>query len=346
MTLLSKDELRRRLRKARASLSPSVRARKSAEIVHRIRTHPAYRSALHPTLYYPIGAEVDLRPLLDERLSAGLEILLPVVREGEGLEFHRVSGSLSALRRSGQGVPEPIVESSTRIDPSEIDLVVAPGVGFDPAGNRLGQGGRYYDRFLESLSESVRRLGVAFECQMAESIPTDAWDRPMHEVLTERTEYSTRSVEFLSDSIGETHRMAALASRVLSPPEVVRLTGSLGAGKTEWVRGLARALGWTGRVRSPSFSLENVYELHEATLYHLDGYRLTDPSSLDRDWFEEILEDPRGIVLIEWPDRFGESVPRFAPELHLERLENEKRRIVWTSHETRHALGDAAAGGL
>lgn len=346
MTLLSKDELRRRLRKARASLSPPVRARKSAEVVNRIRNHPAYQSARYPALYYPIGSEVDLLPLIEERMNAALHVLLPVVREGEGLEFHQVSAPLSDLRRSRHGVPEPTPDSTTHVPPAQIDLVLAPGVGFDPAGNRLGQGGGYYDRFLDSLPVGVPRLGVAFDCQVAESIPTDAWDRPVNEVLTERTRYSTRTVEFHSGSIEETHRMAALASRILSPPEVVRLTGSLGAGKTEWVRGLAHALGWTGRVRSPSFSLENVYELPEVTLYHLDGYRLTDPSGLDRDWFEEILEDPRGIVLIEWPDRFGESVPRFAPDLHIDRLENEKRRIVWTSQETRHALGDSVNAEL
>ena len=94
---------------------------------------------------------------------------------------------------------------------------------------------------------------------------------------------------------------------------VVYLTGDLGAGKTTLTRGLLRSLGVTGAVRSPTYTLVEVYELGGAmTAVHLDLYRLNDPAELHnlglREW-------ARGghLWLIEWPERGGELLP--APDL-------------------------------
>ncbi len=88
----------------------------------------------------------------------------------------------------------------------------------------------------------------------------------------------------------------------------VYLTGDLGAGKTTLTRGLLRALGVTGTVRSPTYTLVEIYELDAVTALHLDLYRLSDPGELHnlglREW-------ARGghLWLIEWPERGGELLP-------------------------------------
>jgi len=245
---------------------------------------------------------------------------------------------LEELKPSALGILEPADNPETEVLPQDIDLLVVPGLGFDPEGNRLGQGGGYFDRFLAGMRSSVPKLALAFDCQVLPSIPASPGDRRIDEVLTESTSYRKSSFKTVSRSVEETHRFASKLAARLEAPLVLRLSGELGAGKTEWVRGFALALGWGGRVRSPSFSLENVYGLSSGTLYHLDGYRLTHPSNLDLDRFEEILEDPEGLVFIEWPERFGESVPPFAPELHLERSPDGTRELTWISYETRHAF--------
>jgi tRNA threonylcarbamoyladenosine biosynthesis protein TsaE len=89
---------------------------------------------------------------------------------------------------------------------------------------------------------------------------------------------------------------------------VVYLTGDLGAGKTTLTRGLLRSLGVTGAVRSPTYTLVEIYELGALTALHLDLYRLTDPAELDnlglREW-------ARGghLWLVEWPERGAGRLP-------------------------------------
>lgn len=89
---------------------------------------------------------------------------------------------------------------------------------------------------------------------------------------------------------------------------VVYLTGDLGAGKTTLSRGLLRSLGVTGAVRSPTYTLVELYELDAVTAVHLDLYRLSDPAELHnlglREW-------ARGgyLWLVEWPERGGELLP-------------------------------------
>ncbi|MCA9432713.1 MAG: 5-formyltetrahydrofolate cyclo-ligase [Candidatus Omnitrophica bacterium] len=334
-----KNDLRRLLRERRKSLSTSLREKKSGEIAQTLLSHPAYRQARTLAVTYPVGSEVDLLPLIQQRLSNNEPVCLPRTLDRGRMEFHRVGTSLEELKPSKLGIPEPADNPETLIPPEEIDLLIVPGVGFDPKGNRLGQGGGFFDRYLPRLPERTPRLAVAFEIQIVPSIPSGPHDLPVQEVLTERTIYRYEKFEGVSGSVEETHAFAMRLAGLLEAPSVVRLSGELGAGKTEWVRGFAKALGWDGRVRSPSFSLENVYSVEGMTLYHLDGYRLTHPSHLDLDWFEEILEDPNGIVLLEWPDRFGESVPFSAPELFMERLEDDRRRMTWVSFEKRHNLG-------
>lgn len=109
--------------------------------------------------------------------------------------------------------------------------------------------------------------------------------------------------------------------------EIFLLKGDLGAGKTEWVKGFAQTLGYSGEVTSPTFSLSHEYPGSSLTLYHWDLYRLdsaTDWDSLD---LYDHLRDPHGVTLVEWPERFPHPWPPGAITVTLSILENETRRI-------------------
>lgn len=136
-----------------------------------------YRAAERVMLYYPLWDEVDCRPLFESALAAGKRVILPTV---VGDDIVPVEITAETEWRVGEfGIKEPV---AGRYD-GEIDLIVIPGMAFDGEGNRLGRGKGYYDRFLE-LHPGAYRLGLCFDFQMIESVPTEPFDRKMDEVIT------------------------------------------------------------------------------------------------------------------------------------------------------------------
>src|SRR3954466_4946049 len=100
---------------------------------------------------------------------------------------------------------------------------------------------------------------------------------------------------------------ARLASGVV-PGRVLHLSGDLGAGKTTLVRGLLRALGYSGRVKSPTYTLVELYPLSRLNLYHFDFYRFEDRTEWLNSGFREYF-NPDAACLVEWPERAGALLP-------------------------------------
>jgi tRNA threonylcarbamoyladenosine biosynthesis protein TsaE len=107
---------------------------------------------------------------------------------------------------------------------------------------------------------------------------------------------------------------APLASACRETCLTVHLSGPLGAGKTTLARGLLRGLGHAGRVRSPTFTLLEPYELATCNVIHLDLYRLADPGELEYLGLVDLLS-PGSLVLVEWAERGGDRLP--PPDLRI-----------------------------
>ncbi len=123
----------------------------------------------------------------------------------------------------------------------------------------------------------------------------------------------TRSLPAEADTLAMGH---ALASCV-TPGMVIYLIGELGAGKTTLVRGLLRELGYTGKVKSPTFTLVEVYEISRLYLYHFDFYRFSDPRELGEAGFREYF-NPQSVCLVEWPERSNRAAGLPAADLRVE----------------------------
>ena len=137
--------------------------------------------------------------------------------------------------------------------------------------------------------------------------------------------------QIVSASPTETRALARRLSQCLVSGDVLLLQGDLGAGKTEFVKGLAEGLQVTELVTSPTFTLLNVY--HGAMpLYHFDLYRLDDAEELDNIGFAEFLGGD-GVAVVEWPDRFPTEMP---PEhLHVELLPGANEQEIFVRIEAR-----------
>jgi tRNA threonylcarbamoyladenosine biosynthesis protein TsaE len=130
-----------------------------------------------------------------------------------------------------------------------------------------------------------------------------------------------------SDSVAETEAVAADLARTLRGGECVALHGDLGAGKTQFVRGLVRGLGGNPRaVSSPTFVLLNVYETARLTVYHLDAYRVTGAEDFEAVGFTELLEQG-GVVVVEWAARVKELLPEERINITISPLGEHRRRI-------------------
>jgi tRNA threonylcarbamoyladenosine biosynthesis protein TsaE len=111
---------------------------------------------------------------------------------------------------------------------------------------------------------------------------------------------------------------------------VVGLQGDLGSGKTTLVQGVAKALGVTKLITSPTFVIEKVYKLYEQKfdhLVHIDAYRLENGDELTHLGWKELVENPKNLIFVEWPERVRDVMPGNTVEI-LFTFVNENTRAI------------------
>ncbi|MBO6574528.1 MAG: tRNA (adenosine(37)-N6)-threonylcarbamoyltransferase complex ATPase subunit type 1 TsaE [Rhodothermales bacterium] len=131
-----------------------------------------------------------------------------------------------------------------------------------------------------------------------------------------------------SDSTERTRQIGADFAARLEPGSVVALQGDLGAGKTEFVRGMVSALGGdAASVSSPTFTIAQEYLVDDGVVIHVDAYRVEDPREFVEMGMEEYL-DTAHLVAVEWPDRMAGMLPPDAVAVHIEHQGGGKRSIT------------------
>ena len=185
-----KDLLRKRLVEKRMALSSTEVQRASLSVAERIRTLSEWKNAWAVLLYWPIKNEIDTRPLLIELWERGAVALLPRCRPDQPgfmdlcactCEDDLVEGSFNIME------PAACCPTSEESGESFIpDLALVPAVAFDAHGYRLGFGGGYYDRLLARPEmDDTLTIGLCYDFQRLDSLPTNAWDEPVQAVCTE-----------------------------------------------------------------------------------------------------------------------------------------------------------------
>lgn len=179
---MDKAEWRRRFRIALNGLSKAQREESSARARDLLRRQAAWQRAGAILFYAPLAAEVDLLPLFDEALQAGKTAALPgFVSETGTYQAFEVSHLMRDCAPGKFGISEPASHCKP-ISLNRLDLALAPGLGFDVSGRRLGRGQGFYDRLLAGIAGA--KCGVAFDQQIAEQIPAAGHDVSMNFILT------------------------------------------------------------------------------------------------------------------------------------------------------------------
>lgn len=136
--------------------------------------------------------------------------------------------------------------------------------------------------------------------------------------------------EHISGSVEETEAVAAELAGSLTGGQCLTLCGDLGAGKTQFVRGLVRGLGGNARaVSSPTYILLNVYDTGRLPVYHLDAYRVCGAEDFEAIGFTELLEQG-SVVLVEWAERVWSLLPPDRIEVRITALGQDSRQIEIT----------------
>jgi len=124
-----------------------------------------------------------------------------------------------------------------------------------------------------------------------------------------------------------TERLGAALASGIAPGRVLHLRGELGAGKTTLARGLLRALGYAGRIKSPTYAVVEPYSVSSLNLYHFDFYRFTD----ETEWMNSGFRDyfgPDSVCIVEWPERAGPLLPPPDLDVKLEIAGEARRALV------------------
>lgn len=172
----SKSDWRRQLLAARSAIPAEVRKDHERAIVERARRLRCFERAASVLGYDAIGAEVDPSGLMAWAGRHGADVFTPTVTATDaGALWATWPAADAASMRSLDALRYPIV-------------VIAPGVGYDGRGNRLGRGQGFYDRVLALLQarDATTVVAPAFECQLVSQLPVDPWDRRVDTIVTER----------------------------------------------------------------------------------------------------------------------------------------------------------------
>jgi tRNA threonylcarbamoyladenosine biosynthesis protein TsaE len=133
---------------------------------------------------------------------------------------------------------------------------------------------------------------------------------------------------FISVSASETKAAGTRLAEKIQAGDVLALIGDLGAGKTQFVKGLAKGLGSTAVVTSPTFTLVHEYQGNRLPIYHFDFYRIESLAALWAIGFDEIVFGD-GVSVIEWADRFVDAIPPRARWIKFEIVSDDQRRILF-----------------
>ena len=184
----TRQQLRKQTRERRRQLTPAQQTLAARDLLEHCKQATSLLDAQHIALYLANDGELNTMPVIEWLWQQGKDVYLPVLHpfcKGHLLFLHYTPTTRMTTNR--YGIQEPALDIRLVKPVPELDVICTPLVAFDNTGQRLGMGGGYYDRTLSlwhSEQRGPRPVGLAHDCQQVDSLPFEAWDVPLPEIIT------------------------------------------------------------------------------------------------------------------------------------------------------------------
>lgn len=183
---MDKKECRRKLLSLRNALGENEADAKSKAICRRLKEFQGFS---HVMVYLATGRECDVSAYISDLMEQHCSVYVPVCTGKGIMEASLLLDPQKDLEVGTFGIMAPKKEAWRFVDPSILDAVIVPGVGFDRNGARLGFGGGFYDRYLPRTREACLKIAVCYELQLLDNVYPEAHDFPMDYMITEESAY-------------------------------------------------------------------------------------------------------------------------------------------------------------
>ena len=181
-----KAQIRKDVRAKRRLLDEKQIAESSKKVCEKISGTEDFKKAELMLVYMPARNELDVNYITQEARSLGKRTAFPFCIEDGGLRLF-VPDTPDCFVKGSYGILEPDISRSKEVEAADLDLIIVPAIAFTKEGNRLGQGGGYYDRLLKK-TEAVT-IGVGYDFQLFEELPVEPHDCRLNYVMTPSDEF-------------------------------------------------------------------------------------------------------------------------------------------------------------
>lgn len=181
-----KSSLRKRILALRRAQSSWDIEKKSDNIKGELFTFSTFDEAETILFYLAVKDEVQTEKMIEESLQKDKRVVVPFIDwQRKEILPSEIKNLAKDIKIGILKIPQPKKNLYSPFSPASIDLVIIPGVVFDRKGNRLGFGAGFYDRFLGKLSDTTKLVGLAFELQLVDNVPSQSHDVAVDYLITE-----------------------------------------------------------------------------------------------------------------------------------------------------------------
>ena len=181
---MAKNDVRKNLLDIRKNLSKDEVLEKSRTVKKYLFDMKEFKQSECVLFYVSYDNEVFTHDMIKETLSMGKKVVVPVSDVEKKVLVLSDLRCWDDLAVGSYNILEPPIDKISEVSVDDIDLIVVPGVGFDILGYRIGHGWGYYDKLLKK-GRNIVSVGLAFECQIVDEIPTESHDYPVDMIITE-----------------------------------------------------------------------------------------------------------------------------------------------------------------